>query len=440
MRKVEQHAATATSVMLKAGFKPLEIYPGSQRPWNVECLICNTPFVTTYFKVNCGDLKRCPNCREIAATAFAKKAEEIMKAAGLTLLESYPGKNSAPWRSICNKCGEEVNPGFATVKAGGGGCKYCGIEAAAKSRVIPHDKAQDLMMKANLKPLQPYKSARSNWKCECLKCGAVVFPTYNAIQQGEGGCDKCGRAAGAKKMRTDTDIAIREMNEKGLEPLEPFVNRRTGWRSKCIKCGMIVSPSLGNVKARQKNFGCIYCMGGKVTEEDAIAIMNNAGVTPLEPYPGKDIPWSCRCVKCERKVEPTYANARRGQGGCKFCAEHGIDLVGPAYLYILQYPLHNAYKVGIGKSGATKRNDRINNLARRGWELVRKYSYETGLEAQAHEYKIFQELRVHRNIPAFLSAVEMKQTGGHTETMDADLMSLPKLIRLVEDILGRSSL
>jgi hypothetical protein len=180
-------------------------------------------------------------------------------------------------------------------------------------------------------------------------------------------------------------------------------------------------------------------MGGRVSHDDAVKVMKAAGVIPIESYPGKDSPWLSTCVKCGREVNPTYANARRGQGGCKFCSEHGIDLTAPAYLYVLQHSVLNAYKVGIGKSGGLKSNDRIGNLNRHGWKLLKKYEYSSGLEAQSHESSFFEIVRNELGIPIYLSAEDMKQTAGHTETMDCDSISATKIFEIIESVRQRPS-
>jgi hypothetical protein len=47
------------------------------------------------------------------------------------------------------------------------------------------------MLKAELKPLEPYKGANRKWKCKCLKCGTIVEPKLASIYSGQGGCINC---------------------------------------------------------------------------------------------------------------------------------------------------------------------------------------------------------------------------------------------------------
>ena len=437
MSKFRFHEPVAREVMLKAGFEPLETYPGSAKQWLLKCLKCGNEFRTTYQKVKVGDLRNCPNCKKELKQAFLQEAEEEMRKAGLNPLVEYPGNNYLPWKCECMRCGSIVSPGFNSIRSGGKGCIKCGIESSAKAKVIPNEVAVALMMTSNLKPLEPYVSARAKWKCECLKCGKTVYANYNAIQQGEGGCYTCGRTSQAAKQRGSSSAAIAVMEKKGLKPIVPYQNTNTPWKSKCLVCGEIVEPTYNNVRYRQKNFGCIYCMGGRVTEKQAIEMMRAAGVIPIDKYPGKDAPWKSRCIKCSRVVKPSYANARRGQGGCKYCAEHGIDMFAPTYLYVLFHKEFNAFKVGIGKVGTNKKNDRISKLNSDGWELIKKYDFETGIIALTYESWIFDEIRNKLDIPVFMDAKSMKKTLGHTETMDAERISSLQLIKLVERILKK---
>lgn len=434
MSKSRFHEPIAKEVVLKAGFEPLETYPGSAKPWLLKCLKCGNEFRTTYQKIKVGDLKNCPNCRKVLEQAFTQEAIQLMKNAGLNPLVDYPGSNYLPWKCECMRCGSIVSPGYNNIKSGGKGCIKCGIAASAKAKVIPNEIATKLMLASNLKPLEPYVSAHTKWKCECLQCGNIVFPNYNSIQQGERGCSTCGYVSMAAKQRGSSSEAIAVMEKKGLKPLVPYKSGQTPWKSECLVCGEIVEPTLNNVKLRQKNFGCIYCMGGRVTEKQAIELMRAAGVVPIDSYPGRDSPWKSRCIKCSRIVRPTYANARRGQGGCKYCAEHGIDMLAPTYLYILFHKEFNAFKVGVGKIGTTKKNDRINKLSSDGWELIKRHDFETGIIALTYESWIFDEIRNKLNIPVFMDAKSMKKTLGHTETMDAERISLLQLIKLVERI------
>ena len=60
---------------------------------------------------------------------------------------------------------------------------------------VDSKKAEAVMKRAGLKPLEPYVDSKKPWKCKHLKCGRIVLPTYNAIQRGQGGCIFCAGLA-----------------------------------------------------------------------------------------------------------------------------------------------------------------------------------------------------------------------------------------------------
>lgn len=46
------------------------------------------------------------------------------------------------------------------------------------------------------------------------------------------------------------------------------------------------------------------------------------GVHPLEPYPGSNAKWRCKCLRCDEEVFPRYATVvKGGEGGCNACAK-----------------------------------------------------------------------------------------------------------------------
>jgi len=50
--------------------------------------------------------------------------------------------------------------------------------------------------------------------------------------------------------------------------------------------------------------------------------MIEMGVLPLEPYPGSNATWRCKCLKCEKEVQPRYSTVVTGKkNGCDFCAK-----------------------------------------------------------------------------------------------------------------------
>ncbi len=211
--------------------------------------------------------------------------------------------------------------------------------------VVNPKEAEALMIRAKLQPLEPYASATTKWKCECLQCGETVYPKYNMIKRGQGGCRKCGylklsktlkelHSAGKMKKKTPkitTEIeVIAIMKELGRIPLEPFQNSKSPWLSKCKKCGTVSSPPFSLLRYRGNS--CIECgrnrsnNAKKLTQEQVQKTFIEAGVELLVKYPYEnDKPLKCRCLRCKRIVTPSYANARKHKEGCKYCAGTFVD-------------------------------------------------------------------------------------------------------------------
>jgi hypothetical protein len=47
------------------------------------------------------------------------------------------------------------------------------------------------MRKFGFEPLEPYVDSKTKWKCLHVKCGNIVNPLYNTIQNRKGGCSFC---------------------------------------------------------------------------------------------------------------------------------------------------------------------------------------------------------------------------------------------------------
>lgn len=177
--------------------------------------------------------------------------------------------------------------------------------------------ASNLMVDHGLAPLETYPGAQAPWLCQCMRCGQDVRPRYNNIKQGWGGCRDCGAAArGAASRRSEQD-AVAAIRAADLDPIDTYLGRKVPWRCRCLKCGKVVTPRLDGILAGQS--GCKWCAKRAVDSVAAMRVMATADLEPLEPYPGSDHPWRCRCLKCDTEVTPRYNNVRQGHSGCVHC-------------------------------------------------------------------------------------------------------------------------
>jgi recombinational DNA repair protein (RecF pathway) len=119
------------------------------------------------------------------------------------------------------------------------------------------------------------------------------------------------------KRLSDTD-AREVMLQAGAEPLVPFPGTSKPWLSKCLKCSREISPTLGNIKNNGTK-PCAYCSKKKVHPDDAVKLMVGAGLEPLEPYPGSNVKWKCKHLKCGEIVYPMHSWIVAGSGGCLKC-------------------------------------------------------------------------------------------------------------------------
>jgi hypothetical protein len=357
-------------------------------------------------------------------------------------------------------------------------------------------KKTEILLSVKLRPVEDYVSSKADWKVQCLDCHKQFTIQWASAQRGSlKGCKFCKtRVDGARKRYSESEV--HEIFRKfGREPLEEFVNAKKGLKSKCIKCGLIGSPSLSNLLVSQNsrcwrcgndNRGlkrrmtqeaakelfrlkgvemiseysprkkveircltcgkestsnmtniykvsnaCGYCSQRLIDPLEAKEFMIRNGYIPLMDYPLSAKRWKCIHEPCGKIVYPAYETIRRGGGGCTSCAKQGFDSTAPAYLYFIRSELHNSFKIGIGNDYKRKRTDRINKHILEGWEVLGLWRFEVGIIAQDIEASIFNVLRNDCNYPIHLSKEEMPQ-GGWTETFSSELISSSEVKTLIE--------
>jgi hypothetical protein len=443
--------AEASRLMQSAGYQPLEDYSSSRAAWRCLHLECGREVTPTYGQIRNGD-GGCKYCARVFVDP--SDAVNVMADAGLTALVPYPG-SGARWECRHDECGRIVYPRYSSIKSGQSGCVYC-----ARKAIVPVE-AEEVMRSAGLEPLEPYPGSGSRWLC-LHSCGRQTASSYKSIKEGRAPCIECWRdlrtvkktaaAKSAFKLATESRpkkksaenresdwiskeyAAIEEIRRVGLEPLVPFPGAKIPWPSRHT-CGKQVSPALGNIRAGAKP--CKFCAGKAVDPNDAADLIKSRGLTPLVQYPGASVPWNCRCNTCEQEVFPTYSNIRSGgSGGCKFCAEPGIDYNAPGIIYLMVQTDFHAVKIGI-TSSVTK-VDRIETHLKQGWQLVARWDVETALVAEMIEQEVLSWWRDDLHAPYALTKSEMRQ-GGHTETVSLMHVDIDEVISLVDSLRTVSS-
>lgn len=130
----------------------------------------------------------------------------------------------------------------------------------------------------------------------------------------------------------DPDHAIERMRAAGAEPLEPYLNADTPWRCRCLECGEIITPRLSSMSRRKP---CRQCgrkraaARNRHNAERAEAAMREIGLAPLEPYPGAEEPWRCKCLECGHVLTPSYRRRTKPEASCPHCPPERRSVATP---------------------------------------------------------------------------------------------------------------
>ncbi len=316
----------AEQIMRNAGLEPLEAYPGAQKRWKCLCSSCGAEVKPALSWIK-GGQGGCKACGVKAASARRRmshdEAAQVMFQHGFEPLEQFPGSQKK-WRCKCLTCGNEISILRNTVASNGTGCKFCWAQRRGQSKRLKEEDAVAVMRRAGLEPLDPYVRSGDPWRCLHIACGREVFPSYNSVQQGAGGCQQCGYLKTAAAIRHDGEFASAIMQSAGLEPLENYPGSHAKWRCLHLECGEEVTATLHAVRGGEG--GCFKCgtrkrgLQSRVNPEVARDFMIANGLEPLEPYELSNKPWKCIHRDCGSTVFPTYSSIQGGQRGCRPCA------------------------------------------------------------------------------------------------------------------------
>ena len=375
---------------------------------NVRCISCRNVMHRSLNSMRNGH--GCKFCKGLAVSE--EEATIVMLNANLKTLEPFPGSH-VPWNSIHLICGQKVAPHYNNVRNRGSGCNFCGQKSAHEKSRTPEVEASMKMLEVGLKPLEPYQNSKHPWKSLCLKCGKTVSPSLSNIQTGESrGCAYCS----GKPPKYKQDEAVVVLRSHGFEPLEPYIDSQSPWKCECLTCGATVFKRFTQVAPgrESKQSGCIYCLGQVITHEVASKIMHESNLEPLEPYVNSKTNWRCRCLKCGNTVSPRYSDIYSGDGGCSTCANYGMTLSAPSVVYLIQSDDFFALKVGISNKDSIDR--RLDSHAKFSFiKVINTWDCADGVTAKNIERTIIKWWRDSLFAPIALPKNEMP-SGGWSET------------------------
>lgn len=413
----------AISRLESRGFEALEPFTSTKTRWRVRHLSCGSE---TYVRLGSLATYRggCSECRNSTIGYSESDAEEIMKNANLKPVTSFVSALTK-WESKCTICGSDCAPKLVWIIQGQGGCKKCGYANRRRTNLPKTHRstrkktaieAKNIFDSVGRTPLEPYPGLSTRpWKSKCNKCGLIGSPTLSTVLKRQNSqCENCGRKRTANSKKLSQETVSERFGRKKLELLDLYKHDNTEMlRVRCLLCDREIEQSLLGI-AKVK-IGCKYCSGTFVDPADARKLMLDHGYDPQEPYKGTDTNWKCIHVICGKPCNPRYGTIKRGEGGCKNCADWGYSTRKPSYLYFIEHKSLGALKVGIGNVGKTKKVDRLSRHVREGWVVIKVWNFETGETPLAVESEFFREIRRKREIPQHLRKGVMKYQG-ETET------------------------
>lgn len=459
----------ATAVFRARGLELLEAFDSTRVPIGCRCVICGLTSKRTYRSVSSG--YGCRGCAELTRRQRDEaKAHRLLSGTPFSPIEPYPGR-ARPWALECTECDAVVYLSRQQLHSPPG----CKRHQPAVNGVA----AAEIMRSAGMEPIDPYPGANVPWPVTCIECGKASRPRLQNVIGGSR-CKHCAaRRRGERRRKFDSNTALKIMHDAGFQTHGAFGGVDAPWKALCTSCGAQSTPTLRRVLRGSR---CVFCSGRRVREEDAIGLMQRAGLEPVAPYPGSSKPWSCRCTNCGMVVTPLFMNVRRGQGGCvqcagryvdpqvaievmrtaglepidaypgsdhpwrstclscmrevaprfghvrtrrrgcRYCSVTGYKYAEPAFVYLISHPALSAHKIGI--AGMTSR--RLDLHRGRGWQVYATLSFETGHDAFVVEQSVLSWIRNDLHLPPYLADCD-----GWTESVDAEAISLPQLWRQV---------
>jgi hypothetical protein len=117
----------------------------------------------------------------MASRTSESDARKVMLGLGLKPLEPFVNSKTK-WKCLHLECGTECYPTLERAKLGQVSCPNCRYKKVAESLRFSNKKAVEIMRKAGYEPTQQYVNALSKWPSVHTKCGSLVSPTLNQIQ------------------------------------------------------------------------------------------------------------------------------------------------------------------------------------------------------------------------------------------------------------------
>ena len=219
------------------------------------------------------------------------------------------------------------------------------------SSKMSQEQASKFLREYELVLLGEYLSLTKRVSILCLICNQESEVITASIRKRQNkGCEKCARRTSLSLSEID---AIKDMQEKGLNPLEPWVSHKTRWLCKCLLCKQEVHVSRDSVRRRSPEFkGCIDCakiaQNQKMINDNEKRILKRFQEKNLRlrtDYISSDSPIEVECLKCGHIFTTKGLNIGRQKYACAKCSGNYIDpteaenfMISKGYKPLIPFP------------------------------------------------------------------------------------------------------
>lgn len=249
-------------------------------------------------------------------------AIQVLLGLGLKPLEPFQNSKTK-WKSLHIECGTECYPTLEKAKLGQVSCPSCRYKKVAEALKFSNQKAVEIMEKAGYQPTESYVNALSKWPSIHLKCGSLVSPTLNQIQNGQGGCSSCGHKATGLKKRNSISKVEEKLHAKGFELLGEYTGAKEKLSVLCLKCGSKFDGSW-TVISRKTGRGCLVCSRKAAADRYRMETtevrrrLKEAQMELVGVYKSSNKPVECLCLQCGKVRKLRLSSLLKG-GGCRPC-------------------------------------------------------------------------------------------------------------------------
>jgi len=199
------------------------------------------------------------------------------------------------------------------------------------SAKLTQEQASDFLRGYELVLLGEYLSISAGVSVLCLICNQESEVSVASIRKRQNkGCEKCARKSNASLSELD---AIKDMQAKGLDPIEPWVSYKTKWLCKCSICKEEVRVSRDSIRRRSLDFkGCIDC--AKIAQNQKMIMDNKERILQRfqeknlhlrSDYIGSNSPVEVECLKCGHIFMTEGLRIGRQKYACAKCSGNYVD-------------------------------------------------------------------------------------------------------------------